>query len=180
MQYTEDEIKEALQSGRTIDFYFEDQDEPDKYTASLQSDEKTVTVKWKRENGSDSRTTYALHSFACNLASRWKMKDVVISKAPIPHKHAEFIIAWANGHKIQFSNDGKYWSNLSATIAPAWEAPFYRIAPETKPVKKNLWIGRDTVTGHFFVSHFMTDEEAEGLGYHQKINDSEKEFEIEC
>lgn len=180
MQYTEDEIKEALQSGRTIDFYFEDQDEPDKYTASLQSDGKTVTVEWKRENGSDSRTTYALRTLACNLASYWKMKDVVISKVLVPHKHAEFIIAWANGHTIQFSNDGANWSNLSTTIFPAWEAEFYRIAPETKHVKKNLWIGQDKITGDFFVSQFMTDEEAEGLGYHQKINDSEKEFEIEC
>ena len=47
------------------------------------------------------------------------------------HKHADMIIAWANGAQIQFLNKDNRWNN---TTQPSWyECSEYRIKPEPKP-----------------------------------------------
>lgn len=45
-----------------------------------------------------------------------------------PHKHAELIKKWADGAEIQYSEDGKYWSDCLRT--PTWHAVYYRVKPE--------------------------------------------------
>lgn len=46
------------------------------------------------------------------------------------HKHADLIIAWANGAKIQFEDNG-FWTD---TDSPCWIKTFnYRIKPEPVP-----------------------------------------------
>jgi hypothetical protein len=47
------------------------------------------------------------------------------------HKHYEFIVAWANGAKIQWKNDLHDWRDIGD---PAWINSYeYRIKPEPKP-----------------------------------------------
>jgi hypothetical protein len=48
------------------------------------------------------------------------------------HKHAELIIAWANGAKIQSRNDiGEHWQD---NRLPVWaNDTMYRIKPEPNP-----------------------------------------------
>ena len=47
------------------------------------------------------------------------------------HKHYEFIVAWANGAKIQWKNDLQDWRDIGD---PAWINSYeYRIKPEPKP-----------------------------------------------
>lgn len=45
-----------------------------------------------------------------------------------PHKHAELIKKWADGAEIQYSENGKYWSDCLRT--PTWHAVYYRVKPE--------------------------------------------------
>ena len=48
------------------------------------------------------------------------------------HKHAELIIAWANGARIQIKDKQTGWEDLCST--PSWRNDFeYRIKPEPKP-----------------------------------------------
>lgn len=48
-----------------------------------------------------------------------------------PHKHAEFIKAWADGAEIQMrSADGRWYNNSQPGWSPHME---YRIKPEPKP-----------------------------------------------
>ena len=51
-----------------------------------------------------------------------------------PHKHAELIKAWAEGHPIQVSLDGIGWFSCDKECAPSF-LPIhqYRIKPEPKP-----------------------------------------------
>ncbi len=52
------------------------------------------------------------------------------------HKHADLIIAWANGAKIQVkvNNGGKVWKDCDVFGPPGWyEGNEYRIKPEPKP-----------------------------------------------
>jgi hypothetical protein len=47
-----------------------------------------------------------------------------------PHKHAELIKAWADGHTIQMQSkiDGRWWDQED----PEWDKDYeYRIKPET-------------------------------------------------
>ena len=47
------------------------------------------------------------------------------------HKHAELIIAWANGAQIQIKNNSTGWEDMDCT--PSWADGFkYRIKPEPK------------------------------------------------
>ena len=49
---------------------------------------------------------------------------------PTPHKHAEIIKAWADGHDIQIQYPNGTWMDLTVTH-PAWDlACNYRIKPE--------------------------------------------------
>jgi hypothetical protein len=56
-----------------------------------------------------------------------------------PHKHAELIKAWADGHTIQRQSkiDGRWWDQDD----PEWDEDYeYRIKPEEKPpVVRWLW-----------------------------------------
>lgn len=50
---------------------------------------------------------------------------------PVPHVHAEVIKAWADGEKIQWSDDGNNWREAPV---PSWaEQNYYRVKP--KPPK---------------------------------------------
>ena len=52
-----------------------------------------------------------------------------------PHKHAEVIKAWADGHTIQYRNGttNPYWTDMPI-CSPNWhEDVEYRIKPEPKP-----------------------------------------------
>ena len=56
------------------------------------------------------------------------------------HKHAELIIAWANGTEIQYWDSGHWWD----TTGPSWDVNCeYRIKPEIKPdIVKHFSIGQ--------------------------------------
>ena len=49
-----------------------------------------------------------------------------------PHKHAEMIKAWADGHPVQYkSRSSGEWVDLGLHISPGWEAyREYRIKPK--------------------------------------------------
>jgi hypothetical protein len=50
-----------------------------------------------------------------------------------PHKHAELIIAWANGAEIEVQYEGCEWFLVDY---PEWcEDAYYRIKPEPKPTR---------------------------------------------
>jgi hypothetical protein len=55
-----------------------------------------------------------------------------------PHKHAEFIKAWADGAEIQ-TYDGirDVWVDIIGN--PAWTSASYRIKPEPKPDVVQFW-----------------------------------------
>lgn len=55
-----------------------------------------------------------------------------------PHKHAEFIKAWADGAEIQ-TYDGirDVWVDIIGN--PAWTSERYRIKPEPKPDVVQFW-----------------------------------------
>jgi hypothetical protein len=82
------------------------------------------------------------------------------------HKHADVIIAWANGEKIQFKYEGGGWADETAT-SPEWFDDFeYRIKP--KIAKKEGWVNiapsrtdfDDGLAG--YLSHaYRTKEEAD-------------------
>ena len=67
------------------------------------------------------------------------------------HKHADLIIAWANGAEIQFRNRYEEWDDA---IKPSWDNDTeYRIKPEPDVVKYlicglNSWVEVDAQTGH--------------------------------
>lgn len=65
-----------------------------------------------------------------------------------PHKHAELIKAWADGHTIQYKHGYAWWD----CDYPDWESDEeYRIKPEPKPaVTCYLDITKDDI--------FYTDE----------------------
>ena len=48
------------------------------------------------------------------------------------HKHADLIVAWANGAEIQYREyDREYWNNVEY---PSWIEDYeYRVKPEPKP-----------------------------------------------
>lgn len=54
-----------------------------------------------------------------------------------PHKHAEFIHAWADGAEIEYLHTGKYPNEWQLIYEGwSWDAKFatqYRIKPEKKP-----------------------------------------------
>lgn len=50
-----------------------------------------------------------------------------------PHKHAELIKAWADGHQIQIFDHGT-WLDYREGDTPAWNPEYqYRIKPQPKP-----------------------------------------------
>ena len=50
-----------------------------------------------------------------------------------PHKHAELIKAWADGHQIQIFDHGT-WLDYRENDTPAWNPEYqYRIKPQPKP-----------------------------------------------
>lgn len=51
-----------------------------------------------------------------------------------PHKHAELIKAWADGHQIQYRHNGQMgWTSIG-DYPPEWSLNTeYRIKPEPKP-----------------------------------------------
>ena len=55
------------------------------------------------------------------------------------HKHADVIIAWANGEDIEVKNPDGKWVTLGIQH-PWWDANEYRIKPKT--VKKEGWVAR--------------------------------------
>lgn len=61
----------------------------------------------------------------------------------VRHKHADVIVAWANGAEIEIKNDNGEWEpKVYTTTWENWRE--YRIKPEPKPdIRAKLWV--DTV-----------------------------------
>jgi hypothetical protein len=79
-----------------------------------------------------------------------------------PHKHAEEIKAWADGHTIEFLTvDG----NWEVAPHPSWLMTMeYRIKPEPKPdfteerlVFWNMALSPDAILSDFAVHHWLDD-----------------------
>lgn len=81
------------------------------------------------------------------------------------HKHADLIIAWANGEEldsIEYFNEGlNAW--YSVDDRPTWkEDTKYRIKPEKKKmVKRWLWVSQMSEGSLMLNGKFLTDKEAE-------------------
>jgi hypothetical protein len=76
------------------------------------------------------------------------------------HKHAELIIAWANGAKIQHRYLREEWIDA---VNPCWYPDFeYRIKPEEKqPVVRWMWAFFTQSQGTWGISiTFYTEREA--------------------
>ena len=66
-----------------------------------------------------------------------------------PHKHCEFIKAWADGHEIQFRAVGKNWTDCDQ-FRPSWyELHEYRVKPKIKTYRLYL----DALTGQIGVAN---------------------------
>lgn len=88
------------------------------------------------------------------------------------HKHAEAIIAWANGAEIEFRfNSECQWHEVKN---PQWEThnEYRVVTKEKKKVTKWLWVRPDgVITSRFYPEAHNT--------YSIKIEWSATEFEVE-
>ena len=75
------------------------------------------------------------------LESYWvetDMVELVEKEYPNPpHKHKDFIIAWANGAKIEMHCGGGIWRHMDI---PCWNWDEYRISKTTPKTKRQLKI----------------------------------------
>lgn len=98
------------------------------------------------------------------------------------HKHADLIIAWANGAEIETKTRLSEWSRVAS---PAWSNDQdYRIKPKPM-IKKYQWACNSSAVC-FVTSGYYTDEQALRHAYGsthftwaQRIDPSMKEFEDE-
>lgn len=99
------------------------------------------------------------------------------------HKHADLIIAWANGAEIEYYH--KNFKSWNPANAPVWREDIeYRIKP--KPlIKKYQWACNSSAVC-FVTNGYYADEQALRLAYGctnfiwvQRIDPSMKEFEDE-
>lgn len=96
-----------------------------------------------------------------------------------PHKHAEIIKAWADGHEIQVKCE---FSNAWLDVPdPLWnDFREYRIKPSEKVVRW-LWAYRSPMTDDLRVSAYYTEDEAfqcwHGRTFHKKLEWSREEFD---
>ena len=76
-----------------------------------------------------------------------------------PHKHADLIIAWANGAEIQWLAHNGQWIYL---VTPNWNAEYqYRIKPEKKWVRNyEYYLSDDKVS---FVVGCCVNEKYEAM-----------------
>lgn len=84
-----------------------------------------------------------------------------------PHKHAELIKAWADGHEVQFRTPGDGWVGVGDY--PCWiDNQEYRIKPAEKVVR---WLWAYCALPNHWVqcTTYMTDEDA-------RINFSDFEY----
>jgi len=95
----------------------------------------------------------------------------------IPHKHAEFIRAWADGEEIECSHDGVEWGpSIFEPFGPNWRADFYRIKPELKYPKTSLAAGDIAAVFHNSkLSDSQAWEEVANAAIKQHIIDTEGE-----
>jgi hypothetical protein len=65
-----------------------------------------------------------------------------------PHKHAELIKAWADGHQIQYRHNGQMeWTSIG-DYSPEWSLNTeYRIKPEPKPDVVEFAYAQNKVNG---------------------------------
>jgi hypothetical protein len=60
---------------------------------------------------------------------------------PTPHKYADVIKAWADGHEVQFSADGRPWQDITEGKTPVFFVSDYRSYQwRVKPQKKKGWM----------------------------------------
>lgn len=92
-----------------------------------------------------------------------------------PHKHAEFIHAWANGEEIEFFNDGLQKWDFSCN--PNWYADCkYRIKPEREYPKTSMT--HEALRNVYFEGRRSADESFEAVAnaaIKQHIIDTEGE-----
>ncbi len=96
-----------------------------------------------------------------------------------PHKHAELIKAWADGHEVQFRTPGDGWVGVGDY--PCWiDSQEYRIKPAEKVVRW-LWVRKDMHGTWIPTSCYLTEDEfrhatPEGREY-KKLEWSREEFD---
>jgi len=94
-----------------------------------------------------------------------------------PHKHAELIKAWADGHEVQFRTPGDGWVGVGDY--PCWiDSQEYRIKPAEKVVRW-LWAYK-TPEGFYILNRFFTEAEANtwfDSVPHKKLEYTRQEFE---
>jgi len=86
------------------------------------------------------------------------------------HKHADLIIAWANGAKIEYWHAGhEKWLDIDAN--PSWWYNVeYRIKPEPKP--DIVRYARASFTEYHFKSFESMDDNKKRTGTYWSINKS--------
>jgi hypothetical protein len=89
-----------------------------------------------------------------------------------PHKHAELIKQWADGHPVQVYGD-MGWKDIDQ---PTWNSQYeYRIKPDEPkpPVVRWLWSNKDGVVS----LELMSEDEAKGYPHYPiKFEWSRTEF----
>ena len=99
-----------------------------------------------------------------------------------PHKHAEFIKAWAEGKEVQWKTPSGGW--LDVGEYPGWmNNQTYRIKPAEKVVRW-LWLNKSKYDKTWYVSsRFMTEAEANecaketAITQYKKLEWSREEFD---
>lgn len=104
-----------------------------------------------------------------------------------PHKYAEVIKAWADGHMIQYLHDDgehePWWVDITGNCVPWDLRDTYRIKPAEKVVRW-LWVSKCIYNGRWYQSAaYMTQEEAEdsfrdtSITQYKKLKWSREEFD---
>lgn len=154
MEYSVQQIEEALKGGKTI-FFQGPYGVVTEYEANLCPNPDLVVVSWTEESGSYRDIVYKLTRFIDNFDNGWictKIEGEETVEKKTPHKHAELIKKWADGAVIQLKQCNGEWVN-TARNTPSWCNEIeYRVKPTL--VKKWKWVFSDDgvlgVTGYCY------------------------------
>lgn len=186
MKYTIEQIKEAYNSGKIVNFRHCSDDKV-VYTSHKNKHGK-IQVDWESDGYRDVSDFQYNDAIGYIEQNFWTITGIISTLVePVEdkedtsnwHPHHDFIVAWAKGAKIQYESHGQ-WID---TDRPNWYEDYqYRVKPV--PVKKWLWVYKQNgdygVTLHHYVDqaefneHNPNDTDKILI---QKIEDSEQEFE---
>lgn len=91
-----------------------------------------------------------------------KVLNETVDLTPKRHKHADLIIAWANGAQIQFKSGSGNWVDCMSLVIGWYEEVEYRIKPE-KPPKYRVALLKSLTSGKTWVS--ATSDSGTALTY---------------